>query len=82
MNVRSDPDSPEATMVFAKLYAQSHLRADRWYKWGRTVVYGTLEDEVRFTSVRRLVEYEDYIQRLMRDSGIPSAEPFASEHSD
>ena len=38
MNVRRDPGSPEATMVFAKLYAQSHLRADRWYKWGRTVV--------------------------------------------
>ena len=39
-------------------------------------MYGALEDELRFTSVRRLVEYEDYIQRVMRDCGIPSAEPF------
>ena len=31
---------------------------------------------VRDFSVRRLVEYEDYIQRLMRDAGVPSAEPF------
>jgi membrane-associated phospholipid phosphatase/tRNA A-37 threonylcarbamoyl transferase component Bud32 len=61
--------------VFAKLYSQTHLRSDRWYKLGRAILYGSLEDEVRFTSVRRLVEYEDYIQRLMRDSGIPSAEP-------
>ncbi len=62
--------------VFAKLYSQTHLRSDRWYKVGRTILYGSLEDEVRFTSVRRLVEYEDYIQRLMRDAGVPSAEPF------
>ena len=76
LNVRRSDDSAEATMLFAKLYAQSHLRADRWYKWGRTVVYGTLEDEVRFTSVRRLVEYEDYMMRVMRDAGIPCALPY------
>jgi tRNA A-37 threonylcarbamoyl transferase component Bud32 len=76
MNVRRDQNSAESTMIFAKLYAQSHLRADRWYKWGRTVVYGTLEDEVKFTSVRRLVEYEDYMMRVMRDSGIPCALPY------
>ena len=63
-------------MVFAKLYASSHLRADRWYKWGRTVLYGSLEDEVRFTSVRRLVEYEDYMMRVMRDAGVPCALPY------
>lgn len=62
--------------VFAKLYSQTHLRSDRWYKLGRTIMAGSLEDEVRFTSVRRLVEYEDYIQRLMRDAGVPSAAPF------
>ena len=45
--------------VFAKLYARSHLRADRWYKLGRTVIYGRLEDEAPFQSVRRLVQYED-----------------------
>ncbi len=61
--------------VFAKLYSHTHLRSDRWYKVGRTILYGSLEDEVRFTSVRRLVEYEDYIQRLMSAAGVPSAEP-------
>ncbi len=71
----ADVDAPP-TYVFAKLYSQTHLRSDRWYKLGRTILYGSLEDEVRFTSVRRLVEYEDYIQRLMRDNDIPSAEPF------
>ncbi len=69
-------DSHPEDYLFAKLYSQTHLRSDRWYKVGRTILYGALEDELRFTSVRRLVEYEDYIQRLMRDSGIPSAEPF------
>jgi hypothetical protein len=62
--------------LFAKLYAQSHLRSDRWYKLGRTIVYGSLEDEVRFVSVRRLVEYEDYMMLVMAKAGLPSAEPF------
>ncbi len=69
-------DSHGEDYLFAKLYSQTHLRSDRWYKLGRTILYGSLEDEVRFSSVRRLVEYEDYVQRLMRDCGIPSAEPF------
>ena len=72
LKVAGDPDQ----FVFAKLYSQTHLRSDRWYKVGRTILTGSLEDEVRFTSVRRLVEYEDYIQRLMRDAGVPGAEPF------
>jgi membrane-associated phospholipid phosphatase len=72
LEVRGDPNQ----YVFAKLYSQTHLRSDRWYKVARTILYGSLEDEVRFTSVRRLVEYEDYIQRLMRDAGVPGAKPF------
>ena len=72
LEVRGEPNQH----VFAKLYSQTHLRSDRWYKIARTILYGSLEDEVRFTSVRRLVEYEDYIQRLMRDAGVPSAKPF------
>ena len=68
-------DGEECCYLFAKLYSQTHLRSDRWYKLGRTILYGSLEDEVRFSSVRHLVEYEDYIQRVMRDAGIPSAEP-------
>ena len=71
LKVAGDPDQ----YVFAKLYSQVHVRSDRWYKIGRTILYGSLEDEVHFTGVRRLVEYEDYIQRLMRDAGVPSATP-------
>ena len=72
LTVAGDPDQ----YVFAKLYSHVHLRSDRWYKVARTILYGSLEDEVRFTSVRRLVEYEDYIQRVMRDAGVSTAEPF------
>lgn len=63
--------------LFAKLYSQTHLNSDRWYKVGRSILYGSLEDEVRFTSVRRLVEYEDYIQRVMSVCCVPSAAPIA-----
>jgi tRNA A-37 threonylcarbamoyl transferase component Bud32/membrane-associated phospholipid phosphatase len=61
----------ESTQLFGKLYAQAHLRSDRWYKLGRTIRYGRLEDEGTFSSVRRLVEYEDYLLRVMADAGIP-----------
>ena len=71
LKVAGDPEQ----YVFAKLYSHTHLRSDRWYKVGRTILYGSLEDEVRFSSVRHLVEYEDYIQRLMSAAGVPSAEP-------
>ena len=36
--------SPEE-FVFAKLYTKGHVRADRWYKLWRTILYGSLEDE-------------------------------------
>ena len=61
--------------MFGKLYAMNHVRADRWYKLGRTILYGRLEDEAPFQSVRRLVQYEDYALRVMRDAGIPTAAP-------
>src|SRR5215211_6290803 len=62
--------------LFGKLYAQSHLRADRWYKLGRELLYGRLEDEKPFNGVRRLVQQEDYALRLMRDHRLPSPAPF------
>ena len=62
--------------MFAKLYAKNHVRADRWYKLGRTILYGALEDETPFGSVRRFVEYEDYALRLLYDAGFASPEPF------
>ncbi len=61
---------------FGKLYAVSHLRSDRWYKLGRAIRYGRLEDESGFSTVRRLVEYEDYLLRVMRDAGLPVPEPY------
>jgi tRNA A-37 threonylcarbamoyl transferase component Bud32 len=64
------------TYLFAKLYARSHVRSDRWYKLGRTLMYGRLEDEKAFNTVRRLVQYEDYMLRLMRDAGLPVPQPY------
>jgi membrane-associated phospholipid phosphatase/tRNA A-37 threonylcarbamoyl transferase component Bud32 len=61
--------------LFAKLYAKNHVRADRSYKLGRTILYGALEDETPFGTVRRFVEYEDYALRLMADYDLPTPEP-------
>ena len=71
----TDAAEPEVHL-FAKLYSQTHLRSDRWYKVGRTILNGSLEDEVKFASVRRLVEYEDYILLRMQEAGLPSAETY------
>jgi tRNA A-37 threonylcarbamoyl transferase component Bud32/membrane-associated phospholipid phosphatase len=64
------------THLFAKLYAANHLRADRWYKLGRTLLYGRLEDERSFSTVRRLVQYEDYLLRVMHDAGLNVPRPY------
>jgi tRNA A-37 threonylcarbamoyl transferase component Bud32 len=71
ITVKGDPP----TQLFGKLYAKSHLRADRWYKLGRELMYGRLEDEKPFNTVRRLVQQEDYALRLCRDAGLPSPAP-------
>jgi tRNA A-37 threonylcarbamoyl transferase component Bud32 len=60
--------------LFGKVYTDTHLRSDRWYKVGRTLLYGRLEDETSFSTVRRLVEYEDYLLRVMAAGGLPVAE--------
>jgi tRNA A-37 threonylcarbamoyl transferase component Bud32/membrane-associated phospholipid phosphatase len=62
--------------VFGKLYARSHLRADRSYKLGRALLYGRLEDEKPFYTVKRLVQQEDYALALMARAGLPSPEPY------
>ena len=72
LRVAGEPDF----YLFAKLYAQNHLRADRWYKLGRTLLYGRLEDEAAFSTVRRLVQYEDYMMRVMRDAGVRVPQPY------
>jgi membrane-associated phospholipid phosphatase/tRNA A-37 threonylcarbamoyl transferase component Bud32 len=74
IKVAGDP----GTILFGKLYALSHLRADRWYKLGRELRYGRLEDEKAFNSVRRLVEREDYALGLMRRAGLPVPESYGT----
>jgi membrane-associated phospholipid phosphatase/tRNA A-37 threonylcarbamoyl transferase component Bud32 len=71
LRIAGNPD----TYLFGKLYAMNHVRADRWYKLGRTLLYGRLEDERPYQSVRRLVQHEDYAMRLLCDAGIPTAQP-------
>ena len=67
-------DAGAERTIFAKLYAKSHVRADRWYKLGRTILYGRLEDETPFSTVRRFVEYEDYTLRMLGEYGFPTPE--------
>ena len=74
--MRLELEDAEDRYVFAKLYAAQHLRADRWYKLGRTLLYGRLEDEASFSTVRRLIQYEDYMLRLMRDADVNSPRPY------
>jgi tRNA A-37 threonylcarbamoyl transferase component Bud32/membrane-associated phospholipid phosphatase len=69
----TDDDGRRRT-IFAKLYAKSHVRADRWYKLGRSMLYGRLEDETPFGTVRRFVEYEDYTLRMLGEYGFPTPE--------
>jgi membrane-associated phospholipid phosphatase len=72
LQVEGDPDE----YLFAKLYTKGHVRADRWYKLWRTILYGSLEDESPFKTVRRLVTYEDYALRLLQDIGVRTARPY------
>ena len=72
LRVEGAPDE----FVFAKLYTKGHVRADRWYKLWRTILYGSLEDESPFKTVRRLVTYEDYALRLLQDIGVRTAKPY------
>jgi tRNA A-37 threonylcarbamoyl transferase component Bud32 len=62
--------------LFGKLYASTHMWSDRWYKLGRTVRYGRLEDEHPFNTVRRLVEYEDHMLRVLGAAGLPTPAPY------
>ncbi len=66
----------DGTRVFGKIYSTGHVRADRWYRIGRTLLYGQLEDETPMGSVRRLATYEDYALRFLRDNGVPVAKTY------
>jgi tRNA A-37 threonylcarbamoyl transferase component Bud32 len=67
---------PDGSRVFGKIYSTSHERADRWYRFGRTILYGQLEDETAVGSVRRLAAYEDYALRLLADNGVRVARTY------
>ena len=75
LRVAAAAGEPERDL-FAKLYAKSHVRADRSYKLGRTIMYGALEDETPFQSVRRFVEYEDYTLLRLHHVGVPAPAPY------
>ncbi|WP_089401971.1 phosphatase PAP2 family protein [Geodermatophilus saharensis] len=76
ITVKADDAAEEdESCVFGKLYAVTHLRSDRWFKLGRTLLYGRLEDEKPYHSVRRLVQYEDYVLHLLSDAGLPVPHP-------
>ncbi len=75
MPLRLRVEGPPDEYLFAKLYTKGHVRADRWYKLWRSILYGSLEDESPFKTVRRLVTYEDYVLRLLQDIGVRTAAP-------
>jgi hypothetical protein len=62
--------------LFGKIYSTGHERADRWYRFGRTILYGQLEDETPVGSVRRLATYEDYALRLLADHQVRVAHTY------
>jgi hypothetical protein len=66
----------DGSRVFGKIYSTSHERADRWYRFGRTILYGQLEDETPIGSVRRLATYEDYALRLLADHQVRVAHTY------
>jgi tRNA A-37 threonylcarbamoyl transferase component Bud32/membrane-associated phospholipid phosphatase len=76
LRIQVQDGAGDTRYVFGKLYARSHLRADRSYKFGRALLYGRLEDEKPFSTVRRLVQQEDYALSLMQRAGLPSPQPY------
>jgi tRNA A-37 threonylcarbamoyl transferase component Bud32 len=76
LRIRVQDQAGNPRYVFGKLYAKSHLRADRSYKLIRALLYGRLEDEKPFNTVKRLVQQEDYALALMQRAGLPSPEPY------
>ena len=76
LRIQLQGEAGTSRYVFGKLYARSHLRADRSYKLVRALLYGRLEDEKPFNTVKRLVQQEDYALALMQRAGLPSPEPY------
>ena len=66
----------DGSRVFGKILATSHVQSDRWYRVLRTIMYGRLEDETSFSSVRQLIGQEDYALRLLDDQGFDVAHSY------
>jgi membrane-associated phospholipid phosphatase len=81
LRIQVQGEAGKPRYVFGKLYAKSHLRADRSYKLGRALLYGRLEDEKPFNTVKRLVQQEDYALALMQRPGCPAPSRTASPNS-
>lgn len=72
LRIKVEGVAGNARYVFGKLYARSHLRADRSYKLGGALLYGRLEDEKPFNTVRRLVQQEECAAERAEDQVRPS----------
>ena len=70
LKMRIVDDQGVERSVFAKLYAKSHVRADRWYKLGRTMLTAASRTRHPSSTVRRFVEHEDYTLRLLGEKGL------------
>src|SRR5271166_4350982 len=57
--------------LFAKLYTKGHVRADRWYKVWRTILYGSLEDELPRSELVGYVRRTEGLARCGRGAACP-----------
>ena len=77
LRVEGGPDE----YLFAKLYTKGHVRADRWYKLWRSILYGSLEDEYPFRPCAGWPTYEDYALLLLQEIGVRTPARTASWRS-
>ena len=66
---QGDPD----TWLFGKLCAPSTCGRTAGTSWAGEAMYGRLEDEKPFHTVRRLVQQEDYALHKLHLAGLPNA---------
>jgi hypothetical protein len=57
-------------VLFGRVFPSERGRARRWRRLGHEILYGQLDDELSFSSARRLATYEDYASRLLADNGV------------
>ena len=67
---------PGPSALFGKLYAATTSAPTAGTSWGAPSSTGGWRTSRPSPRVRRLVQYEDYLLRLMYAAGIPTAEPY------